>query len=212
MGLDSILGGVAGAVTGGLAQIPLLKWQGDMAHQSAEDAMRFSEHMSSTAYQRGRKDLEAAGFNPLLAIAGGGMGPASAPQGLQSSVPDMSQAGPSVSSALEAGKFKAELKQLEASTAQMDSASLKNLADASYTKSNMKNLASANDALLLDIELRRKGMGSTLKKMSADAQIADIDSKLKTLSYQDAHAHPVGRMLDTFGSYMDNLTPHLFSR
>lgn len=54
----------------------------DFNSAEAQKNRDFQEYMSNTAYQRARADLEAAGFNPLLAYSQGG---ASSPPGSSAS-------------------------------------------------------------------------------------------------------------------------------
>lgn len=54
----------------------------DFSAAQAARAMDFSEEMSNTSWQRGVKDMQAAGLNPMLAFSQGG---ASTPTGIQGS-------------------------------------------------------------------------------------------------------------------------------
>lgn len=79
----------------------------------AREQMAFQERMSSTAMQRHRADLERAGYNPMLGVAGGGAG-ASTPVGASARVENAPGAG--ITSGAGAARMHAELKLLGAQT------------------------------------------------------------------------------------------------
>lgn len=85
---------------------------GALANRSARhEAQRnrdFQEKMSSSSWQRGVADMEAAGLNPALAYGKGG---ASAPGGSMASQDDV--ATPAVGSAMQAKRLKQELKNMK---------------------------------------------------------------------------------------------------
>lgn len=61
-----------------------------MSAKQAKKQRKFQERMSNTQYQRGMKDMRAAGLNPILAYKQGG---ASSPSGAMGQVPDMGKIG-----------------------------------------------------------------------------------------------------------------------
>jgi len=85
-------------ISGGASLLGSLIQNAGQRH-SAKEAMRFSERMSSTAYQRMARDMKAAGINPIAGFASGG---ASTPQGISPQIGDV--IGPAVSSALAANR------------------------------------------------------------------------------------------------------------
>lgn len=83
--------------------------------QLGREQMQFQERMSNTSYQRGVKDMQEAGLNPMLAYSQGG---ASAPMG---SLPQVQNAaGAGVASAKGASDSVLALQQLESNKAQIE--------------------------------------------------------------------------------------------
>ena len=101
LGALGSIGGTAGGAAGSARQ--------------AQKQRKWQERMSNTAYQRMRKDLEAANLSPLLGMKTGG---ASTPSGGMASFHDMSgAASTAVSTAKQA---KVARKELEASLLNLD--------------------------------------------------------------------------------------------
>lgn len=124
--LDSIVGGigkVAGAISPGIGSI-ISGGLGFLGQNSAnqqnmqlgKEQMAFQERMSNTAYQRGVKDMQAAGLNPMLAYSQGG---ASAPMGSMPQVQNAAGAGvSSAASAMQTISGMSQIANVQAATDQ----------------------------------------------------------------------------------------------
>jgi hypothetical protein len=102
-GLGFLVGGPQGALIGAgmggsVDQAGNVQSANAANVQMSQAQMEFQERMSSTAYQRGVKDMEAAGLNPMLAYSQGG---ASSPGGAMPNIQPVPAAG-NMSSALSA--------------------------------------------------------------------------------------------------------------
>lgn len=97
-----------GALVGGLTALGGQAMSTALQAREAKKNRKFQERMSSTAYQRGMKDMRKAGLNPLLAYSQGG---ASTPSGAQAKVADF---GGAATTGLQAYNKKIERKNLEA--------------------------------------------------------------------------------------------------
>lgn len=106
-----MLGSLISAVIGGAGQVHANRTNRAIAREQ----MDFQERMSNTSWQRGVKDMEAAGINPMLAVS---QGPASSPQGASTHVDNVGSAA--VSSARSGADMTLAAQQVRQSEAQMD--------------------------------------------------------------------------------------------
>jgi len=92
--------------------------------RQAQNQMDFQEEMSNTSYQRGVKDMQAAGLNPMLAYSQGG---ASAPGGASAQIDDAIT--PALNSGRSAAMLEATMENLGAQNAAIKAGTRKTQAE-----------------------------------------------------------------------------------
>lgn len=150
----------------------------------AREQMAFQERMSSTAVQRHRSDLEAAGFNPMLGVAGAGSG-ASTPSGASARVENAPGAG--VTSGAGVARVNAELKLLAAQTEKTKIEGMKTQQETQDLQADPTNVHSAGGfaakqrarLLLIDADTKEKLVNLVAQHMSAEIA-RELNSALAT--------------------------------
>ena len=105
-GFWGALGGAAASIGGSALGYAL-------SAKEAKRQRRFQERMFRNRYQYSRQDLEAAGYNPILAVR---QGPGSPPAGAQAQVPDFDPSR-GISAGVQAASAKSAIANTQAQTA-----------------------------------------------------------------------------------------------
>lgn len=168
--------GFLGDIAGGLISA-------DSSAKQARKNRQFQERMSSTAYQRGVKDMKAAGLNPMLAFQQGG---ASTPSGATAQGLDLRGVGSkAVNSAVSAALAKESVLQARAITSHNTQAADNQAAQAANTRANTDIMQKLFPNTARNAQLTGDKLAQDIKESTArmDEIFSRAGLNLQTLQY-----------------------------
>lgn len=178
----------ASSIAGGIIQ-------GYYNRREAEKNRGFQANMSNTAYQRGVRDLEAAGLNPMLAYMSGA---ASTPSGSSASMND--PITPGVNSALAASRLNTELDVMRSTDANIKEDTKQKKSQIALNKANenaAKELATLTSNNAKKVDSERQLIETELPGARTEEQI-DNSWYGKALRYVDRASDTIGSVLGSF--------------
>jgi len=165
---DSLLGGIATGLTGGLLGGIGQASANASNEKIASDNRNFQEMMSNTAYQRATQDMEKAGINPMLAYMQGG---ATTPGGSTATMGNVGGAAlEGAASALQAKNANSQSEAAEAAALQAKAGAAKTGAEAAATPALM---AAQTAAALAQAKATPQQAAAAVKNAASSAQQAE---------------------------------------
>lgn len=148
------------------------KMANDANANSAKDQMNFQQNMSDSVHQRNRRDLELAGYNPMLGALGGS--PMSPPAGASYSAQDV------VTPAINSAKTSAETKKVNTELANIQSQTKLNLSNAdkaaAETRSTLADLPK-KETMNIPYQAADKLLNPVKQLINGDNSAKSLDAK-----------------------------------
>jgi len=157
--------------------------------QLTREQMAFQERMSNTAWQRGTRDMLAAGINPMLAVS---QGPAGSPGGSAAQVQPVDAMARGIGSAAAKAMQIAQLQNLQANTA-------KTAEEAKQQRMNTEAMAvKYNPMGRHPWDIERETLEAKERLARTDSEIRDIEKRIleQTEGANVASARTRAQLLD----------------
>lgn len=164
------------------ANAQMAQRQMDFQAAQARQQMDFQREQTSTSYQRGVKDLRAAGLNPMLAYTQGGASSGSGASGSGASAVMQNELGAGANSAMSALQTLTELERIRSTTDNIDASTANVAADTANKLMRKPLIGKQTEEKELDI---KRGMTEwRIRREAADNIISEIASGARLREYQ----------------------------